>query len=122
MRLPGNNVSVLRVAHNVVQFGREVGLDGPLGAIAFVVFRRHLHLRVVPVCMVDHRLLYLDLLPFPGRIIIVGVHHVLCWDANGINDVFQLLRMDQWRAPGTLKLIDSVDFDLSTNYGRYLLR
>lgn len=78
MWLPGNDVSVLGVANDVMKFGREVRLNWALGAIAIVVFRRHLHLRVIPVRVVNHRLLYLDLLPFPWRIVIVGVHHVMC--------------------------------------------
>lgn len=75
MWLPGYDVSVLRVANDVVKFGREVRLNGTLGAITVVVFGSYLHLRVVPVRVVDHRLLYLDLLPFSGRIIVVGIHH-----------------------------------------------
>lgn len=77
MWLPGYDVSVLRVANNVVKFGREVRLNGPLGAITVVVFGRHLHQRVIPVRVVNHRLLYFDFLPFPGGIIVVGVHHLV---------------------------------------------
>lgn len=78
MWLPGYDVSVFGVANDVVKFGREVRLNGTLGAITVVVFGGHLHLRVVPVRVVNHRLLYLDLLPFPGRIIVVGIHHFCC--------------------------------------------
>ena len=78
MWLPGNDVPVLRVADDVMKFGREVRLNGALGAITVVVFRRYLHLRVIPVSVVNHRLLNLDLLPFPWRIVVVWVHHGLC--------------------------------------------
>lgn len=79
MWLPGDDVSILRIANNVVKFGREVRLNGALRAITVVIFRGHLHLRVIPVRVVDHRLLYFDLLPFPRRIVVVRVHHdVLC--------------------------------------------
>ena len=77
MWLPGNNVPILGVADNVMKFGREVRLNGALGAITFVVFRRHFNLRVIPVSVVNYRLLNLDLLPLPWRIVVVGVHHGL---------------------------------------------
>lgn len=75
MWLPCDDVSILGIANNVVKFGREVRLNGALRAITVVIFRRHLHLRVIPVRVVNHRLLYLDLLPFPGRVVVVWVHH-----------------------------------------------
>ena len=75
MRLPCNDVSVLRVANDVVQFGWEVRLDGSL-SVTVIVLGRHFHLRIIPVGVVNHRLLYLDLLPFPGRVIVVWIHHV----------------------------------------------
>jgi len=75
MRLPSYDVSVLGVANDVVQLSGEVRLDGPLGAVSIVIIGGHLHLRVIPVGVVDDGLLYLDFLPFPGRIIVVGVHH-----------------------------------------------
>ncbi len=54
MWLPGNDMPVLRVADNVMKFGREVRLNGALGAISFVFIRGHLHLRVIPVGVVNH--------------------------------------------------------------------
>ncbi len=88
MWLPGNDVSILGIANNVMKFGREVRLNGALGAITVVVFRRHLDLRVIPVRVVNHRLLYLDFLPFPRRIVVVWVHHdvMLCEGGGGRED------------------------------------
>lgn len=43
MRLPSNNVSVLRVANDIMKFRRKVRLDGPR-AVGVIIIGRHLNL------------------------------------------------------------------------------
>lgn len=77
VRLPANDVLVIWIAYNRVQLCWEVWLQPRLllvvaaGSRWSLVVRRHLHLGIISIRVVDDRLLNLRLLPLSGWVVII---------------------------------------------------